>query len=1493
MENYHILERIGEGSFGKVYRGRRKFSGHIVALKFVTKQGKSARDLENLRQEINILRPLNHCNIIAMLDSFETEGEFCMVIEYAQGELFQVLEDEHTLPEPEIRKIAIQLIQALHVLHSNRIIHRDMKPQNILIGSKQQIKLCDFGFARAISHDTSLLRSIKGTPLYMAPELVQEQPYNYTVDLWSLGVILYELAVGRPPFYTDRIVTLIQMIVREPVNYPSTMSPDFQSFLKGLLNKDPAQRLTWPEILQHPFVVETPEQLEARLQLERQVRVLPRFFNENAVHPSSGGHSEKKVKPSVERLRSCDEWKICDPETGRQLSNIEALGLADRNTPRESSTKKENNGRASSPVHAVATDEFQRVWDQICKELALEQVDAKLVEDPLVIRAVGLLSRIPSQDVSSDIVSATHSLLNLQYRSLGIILKHLDHLTRVDRLIQIKDSMHLFLGALVDTDAEFQAGGDTVSDTVYQVVRCCMMFTTVINAIEIDNELVKELNYREFCRSDIKAIMAVLTCKERRAVASQSKALKWLGSMIDRSQKLTMLLEVVHSSGVIQTLCETLQSSASSRSPGGRISKDGRDLGLYSVFALAAFVQPDGRSWGPLHPFPVMTLVRDDMLPIGSSTLRDVKHLYKLRVKVHSEVGSQLLKNGIGELIALLRDELNERILQRSSRGGGSKSGNNDVEDDEGEEDADQSTTCCILKLLLHVCRSSGPLSKKLMTPTVQLHDDHSADIISIVLWGVSCGALHQIEKYFAIEFLSVILRRGILTKRQVWHSAQTLFPLLQHERNVALLSALAMFFADVIESGNIDETALSREGQLSALASQDAELWNLVVHGVLTSSSSNAMFRLFRNAATDADDGDYAMSDSAQMLTSYNIRAQGLLDSGIVFFLRVAAKAVKEPSDPELDENDHTKNSHLPNAMKVFIAVFEQAFVWEVLSDMMATSGGDLLSPWGLFCFLKLMRTVREVKCSEPQVEIALNERLLSLLVKLLDLKHIEYLFHWPEVVGGGSNAVKALVHATVKVLGIPFMHNVSEEWLVDTQEILYDAKCVQHLLGVLRFVFSTKELQLEASVLELPISFLSRLVTSSTHFGLQFVEAEGMMVVKECAMLRSSCSPSLTIDTLSIVSQLARSSLENCECILQADLLPEFYELMQHPEAMVRAKTLNCIGNLCRHSTLFYRRFIAPLSGSSSSTILAGVIRGLSDQDNYVRRFACFALGNAAFHNDDLYDELRPAIPFLIQNLHNHEEKTRSNAGGALGNLIRNSDELCGDLCAHQAPWELFELAMTDTSTASRRIVLFSLGNFCVYPQCYNSIVEAEPGFIGELERLYDEVVADEVSRRNICRILSKVEALNREASGVYGDSPGLVTKDCTAKCPKGTYNDKVGARSILECKICPAGVYGSSPGLTTSECSGPCPNGKYSVTPGQQTISECLDCPAFYRGPQGYRGNNISMANGGGYPCDRFLYGKTTLNGRDQNTDQWVASYLAGIRNPNNQINDNLTP
>ena len=256
MESYHILECIGEGSFGRVYKGRKKYTFDIVAMKFISKLGRTEKELMNLRSEIEIMRGLKHPNIITLLDSFDTENEVCVVTDFADGELFHILEDDQKLSEQVVHHIAHQLVSALWYLHSNRILHRDMKPQNILLSNGGYVKLCDFGFARAMSVDTFMVTSIKGTPLYMSPELVQEQPYDHNADLWALGCILFELFAGEPPFYTTNLFQLVNLITKNPVKWPSGMSPDFQDFLCGLLDKNPSTRLTWPNILDHPFVSE-------------------------------------------------------------------------------------------------------------------------------------------------------------------------------------------------------------------------------------------------------------------------------------------------------------------------------------------------------------------------------------------------------------------------------------------------------------------------------------------------------------------------------------------------------------------------------------------------------------------------------------------------------------------------------------------------------------------------------------------------------------------------------------------------------------------------------------------------------------------------------------------------------------------------------------------------------------------------------------------------------------------------------------------------------------------------------------------------------------------------------------------------------------------------------------------------------------------------------------------------------------------------------------
>uniref|UniRef100_A0A8C5E2D1 non-specific serine/threonine protein kinase n=2 Tax=Gouania willdenowi TaxID=441366 RepID=A0A8C5E2D1_GOUWI len=145
MNCYTVLELVGEDSFGCVHRGRNKHTSQVVALKFIKKRGLSQAELKELKKEINIMTGLKHHNIVQLYDSFETQSEVVIVTEIVKEQLFHILEQNKSLPETLVQNIACQLVSALYYLHSNHIIHCDLKLQNILLGKGGVVKLCDFG----------------------------------------------------------------------------------------------------------------------------------------------------------------------------------------------------------------------------------------------------------------------------------------------------------------------------------------------------------------------------------------------------------------------------------------------------------------------------------------------------------------------------------------------------------------------------------------------------------------------------------------------------------------------------------------------------------------------------------------------------------------------------------------------------------------------------------------------------------------------------------------------------------------------------------------------------------------------------------------------------------------------------------------------------------------------------------------------------------------------------------------------------------------------------------------------------------------------------------------------------------------------------------------------------------------------------------------------------------------------------------------------------
>ncbi|KAI8915511.1 fused serine/threonine kinase-like protein, partial [Powellomyces hirtus] len=252
MQRYKVGPAIGSGQFGKVHIAIHRRTLKRCALKLIPA---SLPDADALQAEIATHRALTHPNIVTLTDCFEANGEVCVVTEYcANGDLLGLLQEKGRFEVDEVRNVARGLCRGLRYLHERGIVHRDLKLQNILLDDKHTVKICDFGFSRMLPGHNVTLTSVKGTPIYMAPELIRERPYSHAIDLWAMGIILYELFVGMPPFYANSIFKLVNLILEEDVKWPADMPSDLRDLLERLLKKEPEERMGWPELRRHPFI---------------------------------------------------------------------------------------------------------------------------------------------------------------------------------------------------------------------------------------------------------------------------------------------------------------------------------------------------------------------------------------------------------------------------------------------------------------------------------------------------------------------------------------------------------------------------------------------------------------------------------------------------------------------------------------------------------------------------------------------------------------------------------------------------------------------------------------------------------------------------------------------------------------------------------------------------------------------------------------------------------------------------------------------------------------------------------------------------------------------------------------------------------------------------------------------------------------------------------------------------------------------------------------
>ncbi|NXJ81358.1 ULK3 kinase, partial [Trogon melanurus] len=286
LDGFILTERLGSGTYATVYKAyRKRDTREVVAIKCVSKRSLNRASVENLLTEIEILKTIHHPHIVELKDFQWDSDHIYLIMEFcAGGDLSRFIRMRRILPEKVARIFLQQLACALKFLHDRNISHLDLKPQNILLSNLEnpQLKLADFGFAQHMSpwDEKHVLR---GSPLYMAPEMVCRQQYDARVDLWSVGVILYEALFGRPPFASRSFAELEEKIRSDravevtwvgtsfpmlglwrgpvvsssfPPQLPSRplLSPECRDLLGQLLERDPAKRISFEHFFAHPFV---------------------------------------------------------------------------------------------------------------------------------------------------------------------------------------------------------------------------------------------------------------------------------------------------------------------------------------------------------------------------------------------------------------------------------------------------------------------------------------------------------------------------------------------------------------------------------------------------------------------------------------------------------------------------------------------------------------------------------------------------------------------------------------------------------------------------------------------------------------------------------------------------------------------------------------------------------------------------------------------------------------------------------------------------------------------------------------------------------------------------------------------------------------------------------------------------------------------------------------------------------------------------------------
>ncbi|XP_073301387.1 serine/threonine-protein kinase TIO-like isoform X4 [Primulina huaijiensis] len=1091
------------------------------------------------------------------------------------------------------------------------------------------------------------------------------------------------------------------------------MSSNFRSFLKGLLNKVPQNRLTWPALLEHPFVKET--------QMDEEVSAVttasPLGFDAALRHERSVQKPHKFVVPESKNYSPSRESEIvqCSPtniQSKRTNSTVDAM-------PREE--------LPNFPHKDGAAQSGCRVLDQLENNSRTVKGANLIGQDNEALAAIMLPLKKVCSGSEKSCMGLDEVILNQSLRILSNLIAAEAFNTR-GILDEIVGGLLGFASAIVQFKPS--NGNDLIAKSLSAIKRMIYdcgggfsdpYFKNWVTMVGLYSQVTScsdEASGRVLyeCTSCVAIMLSQVAQSLRASSATSTPEAASAPSVVNKT--LQQILVHAKSSDVVDYLCLCLESSGSSLISG-------------STTLLKAACEACRGIWSLIDAFELLSMRERSLFPLnslrGHSTLRlDLKgreegffHASESREVTDVITKAFLKSKSIQVAVFFCLRQRNEIFLG------------------------------AVLQLVLRVCTRSEVVVNVLCGLPSKL------PVMAVVSGGGDGTIVSEI--FSVLSFCDVTDKeingeadntklKAMDTRILVMHSSLVLATVAQGLKSSGRNSALFMLtassekqttrLATLAHHFSSDErTQLSLQPACASAMLALASILSLEMGISVENAISEIALPLIprtptlcdylRGPATDENAINLNMPKG--MLTFWHgIRdgCVGLMDSRLNWGGPLAVQQLCASSAPQL-LIDLLANNVSNASQQVSVCAQDQiglspagvvrtiASIWQCLSG-------------GVSTFRHILLRTEHVKC----------------IADLLSDTHLKLIRSWIGP-GGGKYGVRDTINSVIDLLAFPFVvvqnapglpsatASVNGGFLLNMgspggkvcAEDNDMMKVIQTNMNY--YIKILLEVDVPAIILRCldhmeikdvsrPVAFISKL--SNQHpLAVQLVSKGFLDPTRVRRLLNGPCPREATVDFLMIVSDLARMDKLFYENIKAADILEALKHFLTHEDPNIRSKACSAIGNMCRHSSYFYGLL-------AKHHIIGVLIDRCSDPDKRTRKFACFAVGNAAYHNDSLYEELRRVIPQLKNLLLSDEEdKTKANAAGALSNLVRNSNLLCEDIVSKGAMQALLKVVADCSKVALNprkdalnesplKIALFALFRMCAYPQCRQFIRSSE---------------------------------------------------------------------------------------------------------------------------------------------------------------------------------------